>query len=38
MSNEWIPKCNKCGNDIPIGLQLDSICVECLVKRPNKDE
>ena len=37
MSNEWKPKCNKCGKDIPIGLQLDKICVECLLKTPNKD-
>ena len=36
MKKEWKPKCNKCKKDIPIGLQLESICVECLIKRHKK--
>jgi len=35
-NQEWKPKCKTCGKNIPIGLQLDSICVECLIKRTKK--
>jgi NMD protein affecting ribosome stability and mRNA decay len=27
-------KCQKCGKEIPVGLELSYICVDCLVKRP----
>ena len=36
MKKEWKPKCKTCGKDIHVGLQLDSICVECLIKGKNK--
>jgi hypothetical protein len=36
MSKLFIPVCKRCGTKIPIGLDLHTICVECLVKKKRK--
>jgi hypothetical protein len=36
MKKEWKPQCSRCGKIIPVGLELTSICVECLIKRTKK--
>ena len=31
-----ISKCKRCWEDIPVGLNITDICLDCLVKRPKK--
>ena len=36
-SKEYHETCNVCGDNIPSGLLLTNICVNCLVKPKNND-
>jgi len=31
------PKCKKCGKILPLGLGLTIVCIECIIKRPTKN-
>jgi len=37
MKEEFKPACKRCGANLPVGLQLDVICVKCLIKPRGKD-